>query len=189
MLNPPLAKATALRLPSNVWKKLSDETEERIKKERKKMREILEQNNNQLSLECWKAPLKSSVSSIFASPRVLPSGQSYYHTGLDLRAAIGYPVRAPATSTVVVAEENFVPGKIVVLDHGGGLFSRYMHLDSIDVRPGDLVKQNQVIGRTGATGRVEAPHLHWEVLWKGNYANPESFLQAWEQICDPKLNG
>src|SRR5690606_32104634 len=151
------------------------EQEEIQKQERRLMHELLRTVTSPLSRACWQRPLESAVTSKFGSPRSLPDGRSYYHTGVDLRAARGTVLRAAGPGRVAFADEMRVPGKMVVLDHGEGLFTRYMHLDSFAVKMGDTVEKGQVIGRTGATGRVEAPHLHWEVVWKGNFADPLAF--------------
>jgi murein DD-endopeptidase MepM/ murein hydrolase activator NlpD len=83
------------------------------------------------------------------------------HSGLDLRASKGDPVRAAGGGRVVLAESLYYSGNTVILDHGAGLFTLYAHLSEIKVEDGDDTAQEQIIGLAGATGRVTGPHLHW----------------------------
>jgi murein DD-endopeptidase MepM/ murein hydrolase activator NlpD len=179
---PPLENANDLRLPAAVWQKVNDKMQAR--KDRDTMAKILStEDNSNDAFSCMRSPLRSQKVSNFASPRTLPNGRAYYHAGVDLRAFSPTPLFAMGAGKVVFAEFMMTPGNMVVISHGHGLFSRYMHLSDIKVKAGDTVKVGQNIGLTGSTGRVEAPHLHWEVIWKGNHANPENFLLQWERIC------
>ena len=89
------------------------------------------------------------------------------HHGVDFRAAPGTPVLASQSGTVVLARELFYEGNCVILDHGEGLFTIYMHFSKFSVKEGDQVQVLQKLGESGATGRVTGPHLHVSVLWKG----------------------
>ncbi|GAB4518600.1 MAG: hypothetical protein Kow00133_03750 [Amphiplicatus sp.] len=104
------------------------------------------------------------------------------HEGVDIRAPRGAPVIAPADGVVVAATDLFEGkpawGKVVVVDHGNGLVTRYAHLDSYAVRKGDRVKAGQTIARVGATGVVTGPHLHFETLIDGTRVDPLSLLDA-----------
>lgn len=179
---PPLENANQLRIPSSVWQKVNNRDQAKV--DREKMAKILSiEDTTNSPFHCMKLPLSSMRVSKFASPRYLPNGNSYYHSGLDLRAFTPTPLTSMGSGTVVFADFMMTPGNMVVVSHGKGLFSRYMHLSKLDVKVGDQVKTGQKIGLTGSTGRVEAPHLHWEIIWKGNHANPENFLLQWERIC------
>lgn len=180
-----LKQASNLRIPASVWKKVNDDHAKLKEQQKKKMKELLTQTPTQsFQLDCYQSPINSVVVSKFASPRTLPNGYSYYHSGLDQRARVPSSIKSIGPGKVVFAEHMVVPGNTLVIDHGGGVFSRFMHLSDFDVEVGHQVSLGQTVGRTGATGRVEAPHLHWEVVWKGNHANPSQFLQALEPICD-----
>ncbi len=185
MLHQHSNKGNKLRIPTSVLEKLNNATEKKKKRDRRILKEALESPSGEVNYECWKQPVYSKVVSQFASPRRLPSGYRYYHSGLDLRAYTGTAIRAPASGKVIMTEHMVAPGKNIIIDHGGDIRSRYMHLSKFNVKVGDEVKKGQVIGLAGATGRVEAAHLHWEVLWKENRVSPLHFLQSWEQICDP----
>ncbi|RME18385.1 MAG: M23 family metallopeptidase, partial [Bdellovibrio sp.] len=175
-----------LRLPAKVWNRVNDRFARQKQKEKDLMRSLLRKPSVfEASASCWHKPLNSMVVSSFASPRRLPNGYSYLHTGVDLRAAEGTPVRAAAWGKVAWVGKMIVPGNLIVLDHGSGIYTRYMHLSRILVHLNQWVRRGDIIGLSGATGRVEAPHLHWEVVWKGIFANPLEFLEVWGRLCNP----
>lgn len=182
----PLAKANNLRIPASTWKKMDDKFEQQKKLQRQKMSKVLEVENGNFHSFCMKEPLRSKIVSKFASPRTLPNGRSYYHTGVDLRAWTGTPIPSIGPGTIVLAEKMIVPGNVVVVDHGGGVFSRYLHLDKFKVKIGDFVKTGQLVGLAGGTGRVEAPHLHWEVIWRKRLADPHRFVASMNELCSHK---
>jgi murein DD-endopeptidase MepM/ murein hydrolase activator NlpD len=182
-----LKKSNNLRLPSSVVNKLSKVDREKKKAEWLKAYKIVSATNGQLPKDCFSYPVHSKVVSQYGSPRRLPSGKKYYHTGLDLRAWYGTPIRAAGGGKLVLKEHMSSPGNNVIIDHGGGLYTRYMHFSKYgDIELGQRLPAGTVIGYSGSTGRSQAPHLHWEIIWKGNHASPERFLQSWEQICDLK---
>ena len=172
-----------LRIPPSVWKKMDSKFEEQKKKESLVMKELINKESGLFSSYCMEPPLTSKVVSLFASPRTLPDGRQYFHTGLDLRARVETPITAMGRGQVVYADHMIVPGNVVVIDHGGGVFSRYMHLSEFFIKPGDFVEKNQRIAMSGATGRIEAPHLHWEVIWKGRPTNPHQFIEDLGLYC------
>jgi murein DD-endopeptidase MepM/ murein hydrolase activator NlpD len=100
------------------------------------------------------------------------------HTGIDMRGDIGDAVRATANGTVVTAGWNGGYGKMVEIEHGFGLSTRYGHLSEIDVKVGQSVKLGQIIGKIGSTGRSTGPHLHYETRVDGDAVDPQKFLRA-----------
>jgi murein DD-endopeptidase MepM/ murein hydrolase activator NlpD len=100
------------------------------------------------------------------------------HTGIDLRGEEGEPVRATAAGTVTHAGWNGGYGKMVEIDHGNGLATRYAHLSAIEVRVGDKVRIGQTVGLLGSTGRSTGPHLHYETRVEGEAVDPQKFLRA-----------
>jgi murein DD-endopeptidase MepM/ murein hydrolase activator NlpD len=100
------------------------------------------------------------------------------HTGLDFRGDTGEPIHATAAGTVVSAGWSGGYGKMVEIDHGNGLSTRYGHLSEIDVNVGDDIRIGQVIARMGSTGRSTGPHLHYETRIDGDPVDPERFLRA-----------
>jgi murein DD-endopeptidase MepM/ murein hydrolase activator NlpD len=105
-------------------------------------------------------------------------GRPAMHTGLDFRAAIGDPVRATANGKVASAGWAGGYGRMVEIDHGNGLATRYGHLSEINVKVGDPIKIGQVIGAVGSTGRSTGPHLHYETRIDGEAVDPQKFLRA-----------
>jgi hypothetical protein len=105
-------------------------------------------------------------------------GRPAMHTGLDFRAATGDPVRATANGKVVSSGWAGGYGRMVEIDHGNGLSTRYGHLSEISVRVGDPIKIGQVIGAVGSTGRSTGPHLHYETRIDGEAVDPQKFLRA-----------
>jgi len=105
-------------------------------------------------------------------------GRPAMHTGLDFRAATGDPVRATANGKVVTSGWQGGYGRMIEIDHGNGLSTRYGHLSEINVKVGDIVKIGQVIGAVGSTGRSTGPHLHYETRIEGDAVDPQKFLRA-----------
>lgn len=104
------------------------------------------------------------------------TGESEFHTGLDISADRGEPVYATANGTVEAAAPSGSYGNMVVVSHGFGISTRYAHLDSFRVHAGDQVRRGDVVGYAGATGRATGDHLHYEVLVYGRQLNPLQFL-------------
>ncbi|MBR0789662.1 peptidoglycan DD-metalloendopeptidase family protein [Bradyrhizobium manausense] len=105
-------------------------------------------------------------------------GRPAMHTGLDFRAATGDPARVTANGKVVSAGWSGGYGRMVEVDHGNGLSTRYGHLSEINVKVGEIVKIGQVIGLVGSTGRSTGPHLHYETRIDGEAVDPQKFLRA-----------
>ncbi|OGR47166.1 MAG: hypothetical protein A2X40_05510 [Elusimicrobia bacterium GWC2_65_9] len=120
------------------------------------------------------SPIPGAASSRFGERRIFNGQPRAPHSGMDLKARLGTPVRAPAAGRVVLADSLFFQGKTIILDHGLGLTTLYAHLSRIQVKPGDLVKKGQIIGKVGATGRATGPHLHWALKYKAARVDPFS---------------
>ncbi len=124
----------------------------------------------------FKTPVEDIITGQFGTERTFNRRRQSVHQGLDLRAAIGTPIAAMNGGEVVLAREMFYEGGFVVIDHGQGLMTLYMHLSEFRVKAGDRVNQGQIIGLSGNTGRVTAPHLHVSVRWQGIYLNPQKLI-------------
>jgi murein DD-endopeptidase MepM/ murein hydrolase activator NlpD len=111
-------------------------------------------------------PLTGRVSGVYGSQRIYNGAAKSPHSGLDVAAPKGAPLRAPAAGIVSFAKPDlYLTGGTVLIDHGHGVSSNFLHLSRIDVKPGDRVEQGQVIGLVGATGRATGPHMHWGMNW------------------------
>lgn len=119
-------------------------------------------------------PRDSNVTGAFGEKRMFNGKKQSQHYGTDLAGAVGEPVRATNDGVVVLARDCFASGKSIAIAHGAGVFSVYFHLSDIDVRHGDAVRQGQVIGKVGATGRVTGPHLHFGIKVNDLYVDPDS---------------
>lgn len=120
-------------------------------------------------------PAMGRISGLFGSQRVYQGQPGAYHGGVDVAGGTGTPVVAPADGVVIlaaVAKPFTLEGHLLMIDHGHGLNSAFLHLSRIDVRPGDTVTQGQRIGAIGATGRATGPHLHWGMKWNDARIDP-----------------
>jgi murein DD-endopeptidase MepM/ murein hydrolase activator NlpD len=121
-------------------------------------------------------PIEGSVGSGFGFRSDPFTGRAALHTGLDFPAETGTPVRAAAGGIVLASEYHAEYGRLVEIDHGNGLVTRYAHNSRVLVKAGDLVRRGQVISEAGSTGRSTGPHLHFEVLVDRVPQNPAKFL-------------
>ncbi|MFT4178013.1 MAG: M23 family metallopeptidase [Thermomonas sp.] len=111
-------------------------------------------------------PVQGRISGRFGNQRVYNGTPKSPHSGMDIAAPTDTPVKAPADGVVSFAAPNlYLTGGTLVLDHGHGISSNFLHLSRIDVKLGDVVKQGDVIAAVGATGRATGPHLHWGMNW------------------------
>lgn len=112
------------------------------------------------------------VGSMFGYRRDPFTRRSKFHSGVDIKARWGDPIGASQAGTVKFAGWYHGYGKIVIVDHGGGITTHYAHLSSFDVVVGDRLERGVIVGRAGSTGRATSPHLHYEVRIDGNPVNP-----------------
>lgn len=123
-------------------------------------------------------PVKGRISGRFGSQRVYRGEPGSYHTGLDIATGeSGTPFVAPADGVVVLAAETpfSLEGHLLMIDHGNGLNSAFLHCSKLAVREGDVVRQGQYIGNIGASGRATGPHLHWGMKWRDARLDPLLF--------------
>ncbi len=124
----------------------------------------------------FRAPVHAPPTDSFGTRRTFNGKLASIHQGMDFRAAPGTPVRAGNSGVVVLAQPLYYEGNCVVIDHGLGLFTISIHLSRIDVHEGEHVITGQLLGLSGATGRVTGPHLHWAVRWQNAYLDPAKML-------------
>lgn len=158
--------------------KVSGFTEEQLAKigvDSAKKKDARQTTQNQAD---WSAgfiwPATGRISGVFGSQRILNGEPKRPHSGVDVAAPAGTPIRAPAAGIVTLAEADmYFEGGLVLVDHGHWLESAFLHMSRIDVTPGQRVKKGDILGAVGATGRVTGPHLHWSMKWVGRLLDPE----------------
>lgn len=127
--------------------------------------------------ETFQRPLEGPVTGVYGSQRFYNGIPRSPHWGIDYAAPEGAPVRAPASGTVVLAEPDlYYSGGTLILDHGGGLSSSFLHLSRLLVNPGDAVTQGDIIAEVGSTGRSTGPHLDWRMNLHGERVDAALWL-------------
>ena len=112
-------------------------------------------------------PVEGRISGRFGRQRIYQGEPGSYHSGIDIAPGAGTPFVAPADGVVVLARSGFsLEGALIIIDHGMGLNSAFLHASKIAVEEGEAVEQGQYIGNVGASGRATGPHLHWSLKWK-----------------------
>lgn len=157
---------------------LSDADLKRHRGEKKKAQAAFK--NYETALEpdlAFLKPVSGPYSSPFGLKRFYNGEPRNPHSGLDIAAPTGTPIKSPSQGKVVLTGDFFFNGNVVYIDHGQGVVSMYCHMDRIDVKAGDNVIKGQPIGTVGATGRVTGPHLHWSVSLNNARIDPMLLLE------------
>lgn len=153
---------------------------ERIKQEAEMVsaaRQLRDQRTDYVHGFAW--PAAGRISGVYGSQRVLNGEPGRPHFGLDIAAPTGDPVYAPAPGVITLAHDDmYFSGGTLILDHGQGLSSTFLHLSEILVTTGDEVKQGDLIARIGATGRASGPHLDWRMNWLNRRVDPQLLLSG-----------
>jgi len=121
------------------------------------------------------------VSSPFGLRRILNGKPRSPHSGVDFRSSRGTPIRSAAAGVAVFAGDLYYTGKTVVLDHGDGLYTLYAHLESIDCRTGERLKDGDIVGKVGSSGRSTGPHLHWGCKLRGDRIDPLALVNLFRE--------
>lgn len=153
-------------------------TEKRIGKESALLKEIFSRHDGPLLAEPFRLPVDDKVSSVFGKRRILNGEPRSPHSGVDFRSPRGRKVKAPARGRVVYSGDLYYTGRTVILDHGAGLYSLYAHLETSKVQVGQMLKQGQVLGLVGSSGRSTGAHLHWTVRLRDARVDP---MSLWER--------
>jgi murein DD-endopeptidase MepM/ murein hydrolase activator NlpD len=175
-----IAKGRYRRIEVNVPKQFTEPSPEQlqeIKEEQTLKKDVFSRMDpNREWTGRFVAPVSASISDVFGTARVFNGETQSMHQGLDYAVPSGTPVDALNRGVVLLARSLFFEGNCVVIDHGQGLLSLYMHLSKLEVKEGDSVSKGQEIGLSGGTGRATGPHLHVAVRWQGIYVNPATLL-------------
>ena len=167
-----------LTLPPNMVT-LDSATLKRVRKEGARFSRLwYKQNPRRYWQGNFVRPVPGERTTPFGLRRILNGEPRSSHSGVDLRATEGEPVRATNHGKVVLVGEFYFHGKAVVVDHGWGIYSMYFHLSQVDVAEGDFVGKNAIIGLAGSTGRATGPHLHWGVRVGGARVDPFALLRV-----------
>ncbi len=124
----------------------------------------------------WPCPGSSRITSKFGSREQPTKGASTNHKGIDIGAPTGTAIIAAAEGTVVISTYSYSAGNYIMLNHGGGVYTVYMHCSKLLVSEGDKVKQGQTIAKVGSTGYSTGPHLHFGIRSNGQYVNPLNYV-------------
>jgi murein DD-endopeptidase MepM/ murein hydrolase activator NlpD len=163
------------------------ELEQRLQRERQQLAGIYRSRQPiEPSRSAFIRPVPGEQTSTFGTRRFFNDEPRSPHPGLDFRAATGTEVKAAGSGQVSLAQDLHYSGNTVILDHGGGLFTLYAHLSEIFVEPGDPVDIGQLVGLSGATGRVTGPHLHWGAKIGSTPFDPMALLDdtLWRKTTD-----
>ena len=143
------------------------EIAERIRREQEQVIKARDRDDARADFaQAFAWPLTGRISGRFGNQRVYNGSPGSPHSGMDIAAPTGTPVLAPAAGVVtLVAPDFYLTGGTLLIDHGHGISSNFLHLSRIDVKVGERVEQGQPVAAVGATGRATGPHLHWGMSW------------------------
>ena len=175
-----VARAKYRRISVSVSKKFTEPSAEQLKTIAED-KQIKESTLNHVTPErewsgSFRSPVQASVSDVFGTERTFNGKVQSWHQGLDYGVPSGTEVSALNSGTVLLARPMYFEGNCVVIDHGQGLLSLYLHLSEIEVKEGQPVKRGELLGLSGGTGRATGPHLHVAVRWQGVYLNPATLI-------------
>jgi hypothetical protein len=156
---------------------LSPENLKRVKKEEKKLRSLFQMVSEKLWNGGFILPLANEFSTAFGTKRIMNEKRISIHRGLDIRGKMGERVKASNNGRVVLAEELFFGGNTLIIDHGQGIYTIYMHLSEFNVQLGNIISKGETVGFVGASGRATGPHLHFGVKVLQVNTNPLSMVE------------
>lgn len=156
----------------------------RIREDAARVREARSRRIDQRHFDAgWIWPVIGPISGIYGSQRILNGEPRQPHYGIDIARATGTPVAAPSDGVVTLAAEDlFFSGGTLIIDHGQGLSSSFLHLSRILVEPGERVRQGDIVAEVGATGRVTGAHLDWRMNWFDQRIDPSLLVPPMREV-------
>jgi murein DD-endopeptidase MepM/ murein hydrolase activator NlpD len=176
-----IATAKYPRIAAHVAKKFTEPNPEQMKQisadKNVKQAVLATESAQKLWSGGFESPVPSTVSDVFGTERVFNGEVQSRHLGLDFAAPAGTPVHAINSGIVILAQDLYFEGGFIVIDHGQGLLSLYLHLSDFRIKAGDPVAAGDIIGVSGSSGRATGPHLNLAVRWQGIYLDPAVLLK------------
>lgn len=149
----------------------------RIKKDGQAVREARKADTDYMFFkESFIWPVKGRISGNFGNHRILNGKSKSPHSGMDIAAPTGTPIKAPISGRVTMVDDLYYTGHTVIIDHGYSISTVYCHLHTTNVKVGDMLAQGDLLGTVGSTGRSTGPHLHWGLNWYSERLNPALML-------------
>lgn len=156
---------------------LSPEDQKRADREAERLNSVWQTASERLWQGNFILPAENNISTVFGTTRIFNNKKISLHRGLDIKGKDGEAVKASNRGRVVLAEELFFGGNTIIIDHGQGIFTVYMHLSKFSVKPGYVVSKGETIGSVGSSGRASGPHLHFGVKVLNVSTNPLSIVK------------
>ncbi len=175
-VHPRKSRTINLTLPENKVT-LSPQNEKRAEYESASLRSKWSKRSERMWKGKFSAPLGTDVSTEFGIMRIINGHKKSIHKGVDYKGKNGTPIKAINSGIVALTDDQFFGGKTVMVDHGEGIFSIYMHLSTITVEEGQHITKSDTVGLVGSTGRSSGPHLHLTVKWDGLTVDPLSLFR------------
>lgn len=170
----------------NVSKSKFKPSKQRVERTKKEYEEAMKVYRSVSDEILWNEdfiyPMNSKITSAFGTKRVYNNELKSYHSGTDFRAKVGTPIVASNSGIVKIAQNRFYAGNSIVIDHGHGVYSCYYHLSKMHFKVGDFVKKGEIIGLSGATGRITGPHLHYAFRINGIQVDPLQAINVLNQL-------
>lgn len=177
-VTPKTYKKEYIKLKSNKHVSLSKKDLSRFYKEKSKTKKVFANfNTDEVSDLNFASPLSGRISSPFGKKRYFNGKPKAPHSGIDIAAKKGTPIKAAQSGLVVIQEAFFFNGNTIYLDHGEGVITLYCHMSGFAVNEGDYVNKGDIIGYVGSTGRSTGPHLHFGVVLNSNAVDPKIFVK------------
>ena len=168
----------------NKFKKKTKKELDRIYRERKEISLAKKIKYNHYPDINFIIPVEGIVTGVFGTQRFYNGEKGKYHNGHDIAAKTGTPIFAPSSGKVILTGHYYYNGKFVMMNHGNNLISIFLHMDTINVQEGIVLKKGDLLGTVGSTGLSTGPHLHWSVTLNNTYIDPLELVNNYKAELD-----